>query len=47
MKNAVSCWSWMFLFMNDVLTMRKYPEYQEIYKKYLGEDYDFTDDKYS
>lgn len=47
MKNAVSCWSWMFLFMNGVLIKRKYPEYQEIYKKYLGEDYDFSDDKFS
>ena len=47
MKNAVSCWSWAFLFMNGVLIKRKYPEYEEIYKKYLGEDYDFTDDKYS
>ena len=47
MKNAVSCWSWLFLFMNGVLINRKYPEYEKIYKKYLGEDYDFTDDKYS
>ncbi len=47
MKNAVTCWSWMFLFMNGVLTKKNYPEYKEIYKKYLGEDYDFNDDKYS
>ncbi len=47
MKNVISFWSWTFLFMNGVLIERKYPEYEEIYKKYLGEDYDFTDDKYS
>ena len=47
MKNAISFWSWTFLFMNGVLIKRKYPEYKEIYKKYLGEDYDFTDEKYS
>jgi 1-acyl-sn-glycerol-3-phosphate acyltransferase len=47
MKDAVSCWSWAFLFMNGVLIERKHPEYKEVYKKYLGEDYDFTDDKYS
>ena len=33
--------------MNGVLTKKNYPEYKEIYKKYLGEDYDFNDDKYS
>ena len=47
MKKVISCWSWTFLFINGVLIKRKYPEYEEIYKKYLGEDYDFTDDKYS
>ena len=47
MKKTVSCWSWTFLFINGILIKRKYPEYEEIYKKYLGEDYDFTDDKYS
>ena len=47
MKNTVSFWSCAFLFMNGVLIKRKYPEYEEIYKKYFGEDYDFTDDKYS
>ena len=47
MKKAISCWSWSFLILNGVLIKRKYPEYEEIYKKYLGEDYDFTDDKYS
>ena len=47
MKNAVACWSWMFLFINGVITKKKYPEFKDIYKKYLGENYDFNDDKYS
>ena len=47
MKHAISFWSWMFLFMNGVRIKRKYPEYKDAYKKYLGEDYDFSDDKYS
>ena len=47
MKNAVTCWSYMFLFMNGIWVKKKYPEYEKVYKKYLGEDYDFTDDKYS
>ena len=47
MKNAVAFWSWAFLIMNGIRTKRKYPEYIEVYQKYLGEDYDFSDDKYS
>ena len=47
MKNAAFFWAWAFLFANGVLVKHKNPEYEDIYKKYLGEDYDFTDDKYS
>ena len=47
MKNAVSCWSAIFLVMNGVWIRRKHLPYEEVYKKYLGEDYDFNDDKYS
>ena len=47
MKDAVSCWSYLFLFFNGVIVKKKYPECKEVYKKYLGDDYDFTDDKYS
>ena len=47
MKKTVSFWSWIFLFMNGVIIKNKYPEYKDVYKKYLGEDYDFNDDKYS
>ena len=47
MKNAVSFWSSIFLVMNGVWIRRKHLDYEEVYKKYLGEDYDFKDDKYS
>ncbi len=47
MKTAVSFWSSLFLFMNGVWIRRKHLDYEEVYKKYLGEDYDFNDDKYS
>ena len=47
MKNTVSCWSYMFLFMNGIKIQKRFPVHQTIYKKYLGENYDFQDDKYS
>ena len=47
MKKAISFWSWIFLFINGVIIKKKYPEYKNVYKKYLGEDYDFNDDNYS
>ena len=47
MKKAISFWSWLFLFMNGVIIKKKNTEYQDIYKKYIGEDYDFNYDKYS
>ena len=47
MKKAVAFWSWIFLLMNGVIVKNKYPEYRNVYKKYLGENYDFNDDKYS
>ena len=46
-KNLISCWSWLFLAMNGVRIKKKFPEYKEVYQKYLGEDYNFEDDKYS
>ena len=47
LKNLISCWTWLFLGINGVRIKKKYPECKEVYKKYLGEDYDFEDDKYS
>ena len=47
MKNAISFWSSIFLVINGVWIRPKSLKYEEIYKRYLGEDYDFTDDKYS
>ena len=47
LKNLISCWSWLFLAINGVRVKKKFPEYKEVYQKYLGEDYNFEDDKYS
>ena len=47
MKDAIVFWSKLFLFFNGVRIENKYPEFKDVYKKYLGDDYDFTDDKYS
>ena len=47
MRNAIACWSSMFLVMNGIWIQRAHLDYEDVYKKYLGDDYDFTDDKYS
>lgn len=46
-KNAITFWSWLFLLANGVRIGKKFPEYEKVYKKYLGEDYNFENDKYS
>ena len=33
--------------MNGVIIKKRYLEYKDIYKKYLGDDYNFEDEKYS
>ncbi len=38
--------SWFFC-LNGIKIIKKELPYEEIYKKYLGDDYDFTDQKYS
>ena len=47
MKRAISFWSTFFLYANGIRVLHKKVDCTEVYKKYLGEDYDFTDDKYS
>ena len=47
MKFAITFWSKFFLFVNGIRVRTKKVECEEVYKKYLGEDYDFKDDKYS
>ena len=47
MKFGITFWATFFLYANGIRVVRKNVEYEEVYKKYLGEDYDFKDDKYS
>ena len=47
LKGIISCYSYIVLLMNGAIRKRRYVEYEEVYKKYLGEDYNFEDDKYS
>ena len=47
MKFAITFWATFFLYGNGIRVLPKKIECEEVYKKYLGEDYDFKDDKYS
>ena len=47
MKFGISFWATFFLFANGIKLEKKTVDYEKVYKKYLGEDYDFKDDKYS
>lgn len=47
MKFGISFWANFFLFANGIHLVNKKVDCEKVYKKYLGEDYDFTDDKYS
>ena len=47
MKFGISFWSVFFLYANGIHIENKKVDCEEVYKKYLGEDYDFSDDKYS
>ena len=47
LKGAISFWSSFFLIMNGVNVKMKEVHCEETYKKYLGENYDFSDQKYS
>ena len=47
MKFGITFWANFFLYANGIRVLRKKVEYEEVYKKYLGDDYDFKDDKYS
>ena len=46
MKFRITFWVTFFLYSNGIRVVRKNVEYEEVYKKYLGEDYDFKDDNY-
>ena len=47
MKFGITFWATFFLYANGIRVLPKKIEYEEVYKKYLGDDYDFKDDKYS
>ena len=47
MKFGISFWATFFLYANGIRVINKNVDCEKVYKKYLGEDYDFTDDKYS
>ena len=47
MKFGISFWANFFLFANGIHLVNKKVDCEKVYKKYLGEDYDFSDDKYS
>ena len=46
-RDAITFWSSMFLVMNGIWIRKRNLEYDNVYKKYLGKDYNFTDDRYS
>jgi 1-acyl-sn-glycerol-3-phosphate acyltransferase len=47
MKFGISFWATFFLYANGIRVINKNVDCEKVYKKYLGEDYDFSDDKYS
>ena len=47
MKFGITFWAIFFLYDNGIILLKKEVEYEEVYKKYFGDDYDFKDDKYS
>ena len=47
MKFGISFWARFFLLVNGIRLSYKKVDCEKVYKKYLGEDYDFTNDKYS
>ena len=47
MADIISFWARWFFFFNFVTLEEKKLPYEETYKKYLGDDYDFNDEQYS
>jgi hypothetical protein len=41
-EKAVYFWLSIYLFLNNISTEKKEIKYETVYKKYLGEDYDFS-----
>ena len=47
LEEANNFWMSMYFFINNIYTEKKQIECKEIYKKYLGEDYDFSQKDFS
>ena len=47
MKFGISFWATFFLLANGIKVIPKKVDCEKVYKKYLGDDYDFSYDKYS
>ena len=46
-SEVIKFWSFLFLYINGISLKREEIKYEEIYKKYLGPDYNFKEEKYS
>ena len=46
-SEVIKFWSFFFLFINGISLKKEEIKYEEIYKKYLGPDYNFKEEKYS
>ena len=46
-SEVIKFWSFLFLFTNGISLEKEKIEYEEIYKKYLGPEYNFKEEKYS
>jgi len=46
-EKATNFWIGVYFFINNISVEKKEIEYEKIYKKYLGEDYDFSQEDFS
>ena len=46
-QEVIKFWSFLFLFVNGISLEKEKIDYEDIYKKYLGPDYNFKLEKYS
>ena len=46
-SKVIKFWSYLFLYINNISLEKEELNYEPIYKKYLGNDYNFKEEKYS
>ena len=46
-SEVIKFWSFLFLYINGISLEKEKINYEDIYKKYLGPDYNFKEEKYS